>query len=232
MAEILVVDDDRDVAKSIELALRRHGFRVTVTHSGVEAIKMLRRHRPDLLLLDIVMPGMSGLDVCRRLRSHPSLADLPIIFMTARSQERDRIEGFRAGADDYLGKPFNLEEMILRVRAVLRRCQQSPARQDMTTLECSGISLDTRTFEVVTRERSGIVLTPTEFDLLYHLMLNAGQVFSSERLLQEVWDFPYETGSTDLVRAHIKNLREKIEPDPRNPIYVRTIPRHGYIISE
>ena len=99
-------------------------------------------------------------------------------------------------------------------------------------LECDGISLDTRTFEVVTREQSGIVLTPTEFDLLYNLMLNAGQVFSSERLLQEVCDFPYETGSTDLVRAHIKNLREKIEPDPRNPTYVRTIPRHGYIVSE
>jgi DNA-binding response OmpR family regulator len=232
MAEILVVDDDRDVAKSMELALRRHGFRVTVANSGVDAIKMLRRHRPDLMLLDIVMPGMSGLDVCRRLRSHPSLTDLPIIFLTARSQERDRIEGFRAGADDYLGKPFNLDELILRVRAVLRRCRQAPPRQEMTTLECSGITLDTRTFEVVTRERSGIVLTPTEFDLLYHLMLNAGQVFSSERLLQEVWDFPYETGSTDLVRAHIKNLREKIEPDPRNPTYVRTIPRHGYIVSE
>jgi DNA-binding response OmpR family regulator len=99
-------------------------------------------------------------------------------------------------------------------------------------LSAGGLELDSRTFEVTTLERAGILLTPTEFDLLYHLMQHAGQVFSSDRLLQEVWDFPYDTGSTDLVRAHVKNLREKIEPDPRSPVYVRTIPRHGYTVSE
>jgi len=232
MSEILVVDDDRDVAQSIELALRRRGFRVTLAHSGVEALKLLHRYRPDLVLLDVLMPGMSGIEVCRRLRADENTADLPVIFLTARGQERDRIEGLRVGADDYLGKPFNLEELILRVKAVLRRAKKEPKEEGSAELVAGDLKLDSRTFEVSTPQKTGILLTPTEFDLLYHLMSHAGQVFSSDRLLQEVWDFPYDTGSTDLVRAHIKNLREKIEPNPRSPIYLRTVPRHGYMIAE
>jgi DNA-binding response OmpR family regulator len=226
MSEILVVDDDRDVAQSIELSLRRRGFRVTLAHSGVEALKTLRRYRPDLVILDILMPGMSGLEVCRHLRADPNTVELPVIFL-----EQDRIDGLRAGADDYLGKPFNLEELLLRVRAVLRRVQQDPVQERPPELVAGGLHLDCRTFEVTTEAKDGILLTPTEFDLLYYLMSNAGQVFSSDRLLQEVWDFPYDTGSTDLVRAHIKNLREKIEANPRSPTYLRTIPRHGYTID-
>jgi DNA-binding response OmpR family regulator len=231
MTEILVVDDDRDVAQSIELALRRHDFRVTLAYSGVEALKTLRRYLPDLVILDVMMPGMSGLEVCRRMRNDPNLADLPVIFLTARGQARDRIEGYKAGADDYVGKPFILEELLLRVRAILRRVERAPAREATSELGAGGLVLDMRTFEVTTREKT-VLLTPTEFDLLYHLMAHAGQIFSSERLLQEVWDFPYDTGSTDLVRAHVKNLREKIEPNPREPTYLRTVPRHGYVVSE
>jgi len=231
MSEILVVDDDRDVAQSIELSLRRRGFRVTLAHSGVEALKTLRRYRPDIVILDILMPGMSGLEVCRHLRTDPNTVELPIIFLTARGQEQDRIDGLRAGADDYLSKPFNLEELILRVKAVLRRAQRDPVQEQPAELVAGGLRLDCRTFEVTTEEKEGILLTPTEFDLLYYLMSNAGQVFSSDRLLQEVWDFPYDIGSTDLVRAHIKNLREKIESNPRVPIHLRTIPRHGYTID-
>jgi DNA-binding response OmpR family regulator len=177
------------------------------------------------------MPGMSGLEVCRHLRTDPNTVGLPIIFLTARGQEQDRIDGLRAGADDYLSKPFNLEELILRVNAVLRRAQQGSVEEQPAELVAGSLRLDCRTFEVTTEEKEGILLTPTEFDLLYYLMSNAGQVFSSERLLQEVWDFPYDTGSTDLVRAHIKNLREKIESNSRTPIYLRTIPRHGYTID-
>lgn len=231
MTEILVVDDDRDVAESIELALRRTGFRVTVACSGVEALKTIRRYRPDLVILDVMMPGMSGLEVCRRMRSEPNLADLPIIFLTARGQARDRIAGLRAGADDYIGKPFILEELTLRVRAILRRAGRTLKDESITEIEAGGLKLDVRTFEVTCQDRT-VLLTPTEFDLLYHLMANAGQVFSSERLLQEVWDFPYDTGSTDLVRAHVKNLRAKIEPDPGRPIYLRTVSRHGYVVAE
>ena len=129
MSEILVVDDDRDVAQSIELSLRRRGYRVTLAHSGVEALKTLRRYRPDIVILDILMPGMSGLEVCRHLRTDPNTVELPIIFLTARGQEQDRIDGLRAGADDYLSKPFNLEELILRVKAVLRRAQRDSVQE-------------------------------------------------------------------------------------------------------
>jgi DNA-binding response OmpR family regulator len=231
MSEILVVDDDRDVAQSIELSLRRRGYRVMLAHSGVEALKTLRRYRPDLVILDILMPGMSGLEVCRHLRTDPNTVELPIIFLTARGQEQDRIDGLRAGADDYLSKPFNLEELLLRVKAVLRRAQQDSVQEQPAELVAGDLRLDCRTFEVTTKEKESVLLTPTEFDLLYYLMSNAGQVFSSDRLLQEVWDFPYDTGSTDLVRAHIKNLREKIESNPRSPTHLRTIPRHGYTID-
>jgi DNA-binding response OmpR family regulator len=231
MTEILVVDDDHDVAQSVELALRRRGFRVTLAYSGVEAIKVLRRYRPDLVILDVLMPGMGGLEVCRHLRMDDITADLPIIFLTARGQERDRIEGFKAGADDYVSKPFNVEELVLRVNAVLRRSARAPVETAPSVLRVGGLVLDTRTFEVTTPEKSKVLLTPTEYDLLYHLMLHAGQVYSSERLLQEVWDFPHDTGSTDLVRAHIKNLRDKIEPDPRSPTFVKTVPRHGYVVA-
>ena len=232
MSEILVVDDDRDVAQTVELALRRRGFKVAMANSGVEALKVLRRYNPDLVILDVLMPGMSGLEVCRRLRADPNTETLPIIFLTARGQERDRIEGLRAGADDYLSKPFNLEELLLRVNAVLRRSQKEPEEEQPQVLAAGQLKLNSRTFEVTTPEKVGILLTPTEFDLLYHLMSHAGQIFSSDRLLQEVWDFPYDTGSTDLVRAHIKNLREKIEPNPRSPVYLKTVPRHGYTVPQ
>ena len=230
MPEILVVDDDRDVAQTIKLALKRRNFQVQLAYSGMEALKMLRFYQPDLIILDVIMPGIDGFQVCRRLRTNADTADLPIIFLTARGQDDDRIEGLRAGADDYLSKPFNLEELILRVEAVLRRSQSSQAVETSAKLTVGDLVLDSHTFSVTTPAKS-VLLTPTEFDLLYHLMAHAGQVFSSERLLQEVWGFPHNTGSTDLVRAHIKNLREKLEPNPRRPIYLRTVPRHGYVVT-
>jgi len=229
MAQVLIVDDEPDVAKTIDRGLHRKGFRTITVHSGVEALKSARRLRPDLIVLDIIMPNMDGLEVCRRLRSDPVLSDIPILFLTAKGKIDDKIEGFKAGADDYLAKPFHLEELSLRVRALLRRSVPRIVEELPTTLQVGDLQLDSRTFEVCVKDRKAL-LTPVEFDLLYHLMSNAGQVFSSERLLQEVWDSPYDTGSPDLVRMHIRNLRAKVEPDPRQPAYIRTISRHGYTI--
>jgi DNA-binding response OmpR family regulator len=231
MDEILIVDDDRDVAQTIGLTLKRRDFRVQLAYSGMEALRMLQRFRPDLIILDVSMPGIDGLEVCRRLRKNEETITLPIIFLTARGLDEDRIEGFRAGADDYLAKPFNPEELILRVKAVLRRCQSVPGQETPSTLCVGNLELDNQSFTLKTPEKD-VLLTPTEFDLIYHLMAHAGEIFSSERLLREVWSFPYHTGSTDLVRAHVKNLREKIEPDPRNPTYLQTVQRHGYVICE
>jgi DNA-binding response OmpR family regulator len=231
MDEILIVDDDRDVAQTIGITLKRRDFRVQAAYSGMEALRMLKRFHPDLIILDISMPGIDGFEVCRRLRKNEETASLPIIFLTARGLDEDRIEGFRVGADDYLSKPFNPEELVLRVKAVLRRCQSVPVQDAPSTLRVGKLELDNQTFTLTTPEKD-VLLTPTEFDLVYHLMAHAGEIFSSERLLREVWSFPYNTGSTDLVRAHVRNLREKIEPDPRNPVYLQTVQRHGYVIYE
>lgn len=228
---ILVVDDDEIVARTIERSLRAGGFRVVVVHSGVEALRMARRQPPSLMVLDIIMPGMDGFEVCREVRADPILQDLPILFLTAKAKEEDRIGGLRAGADDYLIKPFNLDELYLRVRAILRRTHRDSHEEPPQTLSVGAYTLDTRSFEI--SGPNGIaVLTPVQFDLLYHLMSHAGQVFSPERLLQEVWDYPHDTGSPDLVRVHIKNLRVKTEADPSNPSFIQTIKGHGYKVTE
>lgn len=229
-AKIMVVDDDEIVARTIERTLRAGGFQVVVVQSGVEALRAARRNPPDLMVLDVLMPGLDGYEVCRQVRDDPLLKDLPILFLTAKGKEEDRIAGLQAGADDYIGKPFNLDELYLRVRAVLRRTQRLQEIEPPAQLVAGDYSLDTRSYEVSGPQGSSS-LTPVQFDLLYHLMSHPDQVFSPERLLQEVWDYPHDTGSPDLVRVHIKNLRSKIELNPTKPKFIRTIKGHGYTVS-
>lgn len=234
MTTILVIDDDELVSRTLQRALKIYGYQVMVAKSGIEGLQMARRHRPDLFILDIIMPGVDGYQVCRQIRGDPLLKDLPVLFLTARGKDEDKIEGFRAGADDYLAKPFNMEELQLRVRAILRRVQPETtpagAVRDPYRLQAGEVVLDCRTFEVTTPAGT-VLLTNVQFDLLYHLMSHADQVFTSQQLLQDVWDYPRDTGSSELVRAHIKNLREKIEPEPGRPRYIRTIQGHGYSFS-
>jgi DNA-binding response OmpR family regulator len=231
MATILVVDDDDIVARSVELSLRHDGFHVSVANSGVEGLKAARRESPDLIILDVLMPGMDGYEVCRELRRDPLLEDVPVLFLTAKGKDEDKIAGFRVGADDYLTKPFNIDELIMRVKAILRRNQRSFAeRSDRSRVLTVGeLSLNCRTFEVTTPDRR-VLLTPIQFDLLYFLMSHAGEVFSADRLLREVWDYPFDTGSPDLVRVHVRNIRERIETDSTSPGYLCTVPGHGYTI--
>ena len=228
MARILVVDDDRDVAGTIERTLQRRDHEVVVAHSGVQALQLIQEQCPDLVVLDIMMPRMDGLEVCERIRTLPNVATVPILFLTARGKIEDKIEGFEAGADDYLTKPFDLRELELRVRALLRR--SLPTEAPKAPLEVGLLSLDPRTFRLDV-DGNILLLTPVEFELLYYLMKHAGEVISTERLLQEVWEYPPGTGDPNLVRAHIKNIRSKIEPKPNNPTYIKTISRHGYVIS-
>jgi DNA-binding response OmpR family regulator len=225
---ILVVDDDPEVARSIEASLRKH-YKVFVVYSGVEAIKEARRHPPDLIVLDVLMPDMDGLETCRQLRLDPALAEIPILFLTALGRPEDRVAGLRAGADDYLTKPFNLEELNLRLKAILRRAAHVEPTPSVV-IKIRDLALDRNTYQVTTHKKQA-KLTPIEFDLLYHLMMYPDEVFTSDRLLQEVWDYPSDSGSPDLVRMHIKNLREKIETDPRQPEFILTIPRRGYTIA-
>ena len=230
MPSILVVDDDELVAQTIEHALRRE-YQVGVVYSAIEALKVARRTNPDLIILDILMPGMDGFEACRELRRDPVLKSVPILFLTALGRVEDRIEGFEAGADDYLTKPFDIRELMLRVKAILRRGMAEGREAKLPQLEVGGLILDCRTYQVDTGEQK-VLLTPVEFDLLYHLMSHPNDIFSSERLLREVWDYPTDVGSPDLVRMHIKNLRRKIEPDSSNPRFILTIPRHGYTVAK
>lgn len=231
MSTVLVIDDDELVSRTLQRALKIYGYQVMVANSGTEGLQLARRHRPDLFILDIMMPGADGYQVCRQIRGDPLLSDLPVLFLTAKAKDEDKIEGFRAGADDYLSKPFNMEELQLRVKAILRRAVVAyVAAETPTEVVAGDVVLDCRTFMVTTPQGTAL-LTNVQFDLLYHLMSHADQVFNSQQLLQDVWDYPRDTGSPELVRAHVKNLREKIEPFPSDPIYVRTIQGHGYTFS-
>lgn len=250
---ILVIEDDEIVARTIERCLRGGDFRVRLANSGVEGLRSARREVPDLVILDVIMPGMDGYAVCREMRSDPVLNDVPILFLTAKTKDEDKITGFTAGADDYLGKPFNVDELLLRIRAILRRMQRFNSYSEQVDLsaynsnqlraniihESSGdrkvvvgdYVLNTRTYEFSSPKTPKIRLTPVQYDLLYHLMKHPGEIFSPARLLDEVWDYPSDAGSPDLVRVHIKNLRERIEEDPRNPKFIKTVAGYGYTVQ-
>jgi DNA-binding response OmpR family regulator len=228
---ILVIDDEEAITTSIERTLR-NDYQISVAHSGIQGIKTARRFKPDLIILDVRMPGMDGYETCRELRQDPLLKATPILFLSAISTVESKIKGLEAGADDYLVKPFNVRELQLRVKAILRRIsaetEEAPSEMPKT-IKQGDITLDSQSYEVKTRK--GIAyLTPIEFDLLYYFLSHPDEVFTSARLLQDIWDYPTDTGSPDLVRMHIKNLRNKIEPNPQRPIYIKTIPRHGYIM--
>jgi DNA-binding response OmpR family regulator len=248
-AYILVIEDDDIVARTIERSLRGEEFRVTLSSSGVEGLKSARRRPPDLVILDIIMPGMDGYTVCREMRADPILAEVPILFLTAKTKSDDKIMGFNAGADDYLSKPFNIDELILRIRAILRRVrgpvehETANARSTSRLAPSSALydpphqiivgdyTLDTRSYEVMTPAHGKVRLTPVQFELLQHLMRHPEEIFSPGRLLDEVWDYPSDTGSPDLVRVHIKNLRERVEENPRTPQFIRTVPGYGYTVG-
>jgi DNA-binding response OmpR family regulator len=248
---ILVIEDDEIVARTIERCLRGGEYRVRLANSGVEGLRSARREVPDLVILDVIMPGMDGYAVCREIRSDPVLSEAPILFLTAKTKDEDKITGFTAGADDYLGKPFNVDELLLRIRAILRRTRRMQSAQTEAAPASPGdresgkaaetsherlivvgdYTLNTRTYEFFGKKLGKIRLTPVQYDLLYHLMNHPGEIFSPARLLDEVWDYPSDAGSPDLVRVHIKNLRERIEEDPRNPKFIKTIAGYGYTVQ-
>lgn len=229
MARILIVDDDTRVCRMIEAVLKGLGHFVLVANNGTAALEEAARVLPDLVILDVMMPDLSGYEVCRRLRSSVRLANTPVIFLTARSMVSDRVEGFEAGADDYLVKPFDLRELELRVEALLRRTLKN--NKEVKTLQAGGMRLDVSKYQVEVNGRT-IQLTPVEFELLYYLMSKAGEVVSAQQLLQEVWRYYPGTGDPTVVRMQIMNLRNKIETSPKNPKHICTVYRHGYYVPD
>jgi DNA-binding response OmpR family regulator len=222
---ILVVDDEPEIVKLVRAYLERAGYRVVTAQDGSEALWVTRREKPDLIVLDLTMPEMDGLDFTRRLRQE---RNTPVIMLTARVEETDRIIGLELGADDYVTKPFSPREIVARVRAVLRRVQPEPEAREL--LRVGDLALD-RNEHSVTVAGHAVELTPTEFDLLAILMTQPGRAFSRMELLERLQGeayAPYER----TVDAHIKNLRAKIEPDPVDPRYILTVFGVGYKLAK
>lgn len=221
-AHILLVDDDDAIRDMVGTALRYAGFDITVAVDGRDAMAKLAQSQPDLLVLDVLMPGIDGFEVCRRLRAQRE--DTPIIFMTARASSRDVLEGFARGGDDYLTKPFVIDELVARIRAVLNRSGR-PDEDD--TLRCADLELDDDRHEV---RRSGqrIDLSPTEFNLLRYLLANAGRVLSKQQILDRVWSYDFD-GDAHVVETYISSLRQRIDIAGASPL-IHTIRGVGYTL--
>lgn len=225
MKKIMLIEDDSDLFALLKYNLEKEGFQMVGAQTGKGAVDLCRRERPDLVILDIMLPDSDGLDICKGIRSHPELAHIPIIFLTARASETDRIVGLELGANDYIVKPFFVRELIARIK-IQFRSQQQPAR----TLQIGGLYLD-RSSCRVTLQGAALSLTATEFRLLEFLMTRPGVVFSREQLLDSVWG--HDRAVTDrTVDVYILRLRQKIEQDPTNPLYIRSVRGFGYSFNE
>lgn len=220
---ILVVEDEAIVAEVVERFLRREGYETMVVGDGKEALSAINRFLPDLIVLDIMLPEVDGLEVCRQVRSH---SETPIIMLTARSEETDKLLGLGLGADDYVTKPFSPRELAARVQAVLRRAKTKTTGNEAESLSFGGLSISPRT-RVADREGVDLRLTAREFDLLFFLARHSGQVFSREKLMDSVWDYDFE-GDPSTVTVHMRRLREKVEDDPSRPRHLKTVWGVGY----
>lgn len=216
---ILVVDDDAALAEMLTIVLRNEGFDPSVVGDGAQALSVARETHPDLVLLDLMLPGMNGIDVCRLLRSE---SQVPIVMLTAKTDTVDVVLGLESGADDYIVKPFKPKELVARVRARLRRTEAEPAEM----LSIADIVIDVPAHKV-TRTEEQIQLTPLEFDLLVALARKPRQVFTREVLLEQVWGYRH-AADTRLVNVHVQRLRAKVEKDPENPQVVLTVRGVGY----
>jgi phosphate regulon transcriptional regulator PhoB len=225
MKKILIVEDELDVLKLLKYTLEKEGFKVTSATDGSLAMAEVRRELPDLILLDLMLPGLNGLEVCRQLRSNESLAHIPILIVSAKSEEADRIVGLEIGADDYVSKPFSMREVIARVRALLRRTTQADPF-NRTKLYRGAVKIDPVAHAVLVEGRS-VELSALEFRLLHYLAAHPGMVFSRDQLLDRVWgnDRSVTPRSVDV---YIRRIREKIEPSPDVPTYVQTVHGVGY----
>lgn len=225
MKKVLLIEDDADLFALLKYNLEKAGFQMVGSQTGRGALDLCRRERPDLVLLDIMLPDSDGLDICKGIRAHPEMAGIPIIFLTARASETDRIVGLELGANDYIVKPFFVRELIARIKIQFRH-QPPPS----PVLRAGGLELDRSRFRVYLNG-TDLSLTATEFRLLEFLMSRPGVVFSRERLLNAVWG--HDRAVTDrTVDVHILRLRQKVEKDPANPVLIRSVRGFGYSFQE
>ena len=226
MAEILIIEDERDIVETVEYNLKKEGYRVAKAYDGISGLKMAESKIPSLILLDLMLPGLSGLDICRQLKKNERTAGIPIIITTAKGGESDRIVGLELGADDYMVKPFSINELMARVKAVLRRYEKKPAVSSVA-LKLKGLEIDTERHEVKANGKS-VELTAKEFQLLFYLASNPGHVYSREQLLDTVWgiEVAIETRTVDV---HMRRLRSKLELPYSDML--KTVRNVGYMFS-
>lgn len=232
-SQILVVDDNPEIREIIQVLLGGEGYEVAEAADGQEALAQIRQCSFDLIILDIMLPGMNGYQACRAIREQ---SNAPILFLSARGQDQDKTLGFSSGGDDYLTKPFSYHELLGRVKALIRRYQvyrgkaispQEDAPAAAPLIRCRGLEIDPST-EEVRRDGRPLDLTDTEYAVLLLLVTNRGQLFSAARLYEAIWNEPYYYGANNTVMVHIRNLRRKVEQDPANPTLIKTVWGKGY----
>ena len=221
---ILAVDDDRNNLKMLAFLLGEEGYEVITADNGRTALDLVDAQHPDLLILDVMMPQLDGLEVCRRVRQ---TMDIPIIILSAKGETADKVLGLELGADDYLPKPFEPSELLARVRAVLRRSEMSTFDDSQAAVAVGGLRLDPVGNRVILEKGNAVDLTPIEFRLLHCLMRNAGRTLSHDFLLSHAWGYEYE-GYSNQIAVYIRRLRSKIEEDPTNPQFITTVRGLGY----
>ncbi|BAZ22437.1 two component transcriptional regulator, winged helix family protein [Kalymmatonema gypsitolerans NIES-4073] len=222
-AHILLIEDEIKLARFIELELNSEGYRITVAHDGMAGLTLARESSPDLVILDWMLPGLTGVEVCRRLRTTGN--KVPVIMLTARDEIQDRVAGLNAGADDYVVKPFSIEELLARVRAHLRRQQED----DQDVLQFADLSLNRRTREVFRGQRA-IELTVKEFDLLEYLLSHPRQVYARDQILEHVWGYDF-IGDSNIIEVYIRYLRLKLEENNEKRL-IQTVRGVGYVLRE
>jgi two-component system, OmpR family, alkaline phosphatase synthesis response regulator PhoP len=227
MKRILIIEDDRDIVELVRYNLANEGFQVSSAHDGSTGLSTLKKTPPDLLLLDLMLPKLSGLDICREVRKDDSMNRLPILMLTARGEEADRVVGLEMGADDYVTKPFSPRELIARVKALLRRAE--PPVDSPRTIEVGRLAIDPASYRV-SHSGKPVPLSTLEFRLLYYLASRPNRVFTRDQLLDAVWgtDRFVTPRSVDV---YVRRLREKIESDPENPIHLKTVRGAGYLFE-
>jgi len=229
---ILTIDDEEHILELLKYNLEKNEFNVIQALSGEEGLKILETNKVDMIILDLMLPGIDGLDVLRRIRATRELLDIPVIMLTAKSEEIDTVLGLEMGADDYISKPFGSHELIARIKAVIRRTKKLEAFQEVSKerqddmIKLDDLTINRTTHEVIVNGEN-IELPLKEFELLYLMAKNRGRVFDREVLLEKIWGYEYY-GETRTVDVHIRNLRKKIEIDDKNPRYIKTIRGVGY----
>ena len=224
--KVLVVDDEKDITALVAYHLEREGFRVLQAYDGLQALELVKRERPNLLILDLMLPQMSGLDVCRRLRKEPETSRLPILMLTAKAEETDKVLGLELGGDDYLTKPFGPRELVARVKALIRRSEEAPGDE---VVKAGALEIDFGRYTVSIRKRT-VELTSKEFDLLKALMLAKGRALTREYLLDRVWGYDQASEiESRTVDVHVRRLREKLGPEAKRIVTVKNV---GYRFAQ